>query len=128
MALDEDIPEHPEDKTVPRYRQSDKRAGDMVIEWGKELEIQFQAWVNEHGHRSTTATKRAAPSDAGSSNSKKLKTEGISDEDMRERFGNNTIDKLTLPVLKDWASGKKLATNGKKGDIVERIQTYYESK
>ncbi|KAL8728542.1 MAG: hypothetical protein Q9181_005310, partial [Wetmoreana brouardii] len=42
MALEEDLPEKAEDKTVPRYRQIDKRAGEYVLEWGEELQKQHQ--------------------------------------------------------------------------------------
>lgn len=44
MALEEEIPEFTEkdDKTLPRAKQIDKRAGDYVIDWGTMLE-------KEHG-------------------------------------------------------------------------------
>ncbi|KAL8777600.1 MAG: hypothetical protein Q9213_007786, partial [Squamulea squamosa] len=48
MALEEDLPEQPEDKTVPRYRQIDKRAGDYVLEWGRELQRQHEVWLKDN--------------------------------------------------------------------------------
>jgi ATP-dependent DNA helicase 2 subunit 1 len=75
--------------------------------------------------------KRSAPSGSDAP-TKKIKTEkdtdGPSEEEMRVRFEKGTIDKLTLPVLKEFAGPKGLDTKGKKGDIVERIQEYFENK
>ncbi|KAL8718016.1 MAG: hypothetical protein Q9225_004802, partial [Loekoesia sp. 1 TL-2023] len=49
MALDEELPEKAEDKTVPRYKQIDKRAGEYALEWGRELQEQHQLWEKENG-------------------------------------------------------------------------------
>ncbi|KAL8945675.1 MAG: hypothetical protein Q9222_007820, partial [Ikaeria aurantiellina] len=38
LALEEDVPAKAEDRTVPRYRQIDKRAGEYALEWGRELQ------------------------------------------------------------------------------------------
>jgi ATP-dependent DNA helicase 2 subunit 1 len=114
-------------------RKHDQRAGKYVIDWGQELEAQYQAWVTEHGHRSTatTATKRSAP-DGSAAPAKKIKSEknadGPSEEEMRARFEKSTIDKLTLAVLKEFAITKGIDTKGKKGDLVERVQEYFENK
>lgn len=134
LALDEDIPETPEDKTLPRYRQIDKRVGEHVIEWGQTLEEQYQKWALEHGHRSNPATdtkKRSAdPSSAPAT--KKIKVATAADEmtveKMREVFENNGFEKLTMAVMKQWCAGRSLPTTGKKADIMERIQEYFENK
>jgi ATP-dependent DNA helicase 2 subunit 1 len=104
-----------------------------VIDWGTELEEQYKAWVAENGHQltTTTATKRSAP-DHGAAPTKKIKTEKNTDtpgeEEMRGRFEKGTIDKLTLAVLKEFASTKSIDIRGKKGEVVERIQEYFENK
>lgn len=47
---------------------------------------------------------------------------------MRQRFENGTVDKLTLPVLKEFLVGKKLAAGGKKAELVDRVNVYFETK
>ncbi|KAL8646476.1 MAG: hypothetical protein Q9210_006122, partial [Variospora velana] len=42
LALDEELPEKAEDRTVPKYRQIDKRVGEYALEWGRELQAQHQ--------------------------------------------------------------------------------------
>lgn len=134
LALDEDLPEKPEDKTLPKWRQIDKRAGPYVIDWGQELEQQFRAWQKENaGHLSSTgATKRAAPSKSDAAKKSKTDngTDGPDDSEMRKRFEQNTIDKLTLPVLKAFckAKGIQLPAAAKKGDVVDEVTGFFENK
>lgn len=134
LALGEDIPETPEDKTLPRYRQIDKRAGEHVIEWGQALEEEYQKWALEHGHRSKLAAdikKRSAdPSSAPAAKKAKVTTatDELTVEEMRDRFEKNSIEKLTVAVLKQWCGTRSLPTTGKKGDLVDRIQEYFENK
>jgi ATP-dependent DNA helicase 2 subunit 1 len=107
-----------------------QRAGQYVIDWGHELEAQYQKYISSHGHRSTTtstATKRAAPADGGGT-TKKIKTENVGEEEMRERFESGTVDKLTLPILKEFLAAKKMAVAGKKAELVDRVIGYFESK
>ncbi|KAL9123421.1 MAG: hypothetical protein Q9187_000022 [Circinaria calcarea] len=134
LALEEDLPEKPEDKTVPRYRQINKRAGAYAIEWGVELEAQYQDWVQANQTSATSAkqAKRPASSAKDDSESKKkaktAETDTISDEDMRDHFDRNSIAKLSMPVLKAWLGKKGLSLSGKKADLVERIEPYFEQK
>lgn len=118
MALDEDIPEHPDDKTVPKYKQihkvrtiarnqnrqlplttlSSQRAGAYVVDWGIELEQQYQARVKEN-REATAMGKRAAPGDDGAA-PKKRKTSNsgtIDDIEMRAHFDKNNISKVGGP-------------------------------
>src|SRR5271154_7039649 len=37
IALDEELPEQPEDKTLPKYNAIHKRVGPLVSEWGDLL-------------------------------------------------------------------------------------------
>jgi len=132
MALDEDLPEEQEDKTVPKYRQIDKRAGSYVIDWGEELEAQHQAWELEN----RGSTKRAADDEkaAAPKRAKASKTaangdgEAPTDDDMRTTWENQNLSKLTMPVLKAWLSSKKLSVGGKKAELVDRVEQWFESK
>ncbi|KAH0111037.1 hypothetical protein KCU60_g5995, partial [Aureobasidium melanogenum] len=137
LALEEDLPEKPEDKTLPRYRQIDKRAGQYVIEWGSELEEQYEIWkrANAGRHTVTGATKRGSA--AAGESSKRSKTtaaskssDGISDEEMRKAFETNKINKFTVADLKAWCKEKgiKLPAAAKKGDVVDEVTSHFENK
>jgi ATP-dependent DNA helicase 2 subunit 1 len=47
---------------------------------------------------------------------------------MRARFEKGTLDKLTLPILKGFCQAKRLPTSGKKADLVDRVNDYFETK
>ncbi|KAG9574396.1 Ku70/Ku80 beta-barrel domain-containing protein, partial [Aureobasidium melanogenum] len=137
LALEEDLPEKPEDKTLPRYRQIDKRAGQYVIEWGSELEEQYETWKRAIAgrHTATGATKRGSA--AAGESSKRSKTtaaskssDGISDEEMRKAFETNKINKFTVADLKAWCKEKgiKLPAAAKKGDVVDEVTSHFENK
>ncbi|KIW02115.1 uncharacterized protein PV09_06606 [Verruconis gallopava] len=134
IALEEEIPETPEDKTVPRYRQIDKRAGPYVLDWGEELEKQYAAWQRKHGGHTSLATvgsKRTADGSVGGPAKKPKSSSSVdlpTEEDMRIMWEKGTLDKLTIPVLKEFCHAKRLLTSGKKADLVDRINDHFESK
>ena len=131
MALDEDIPQKPEDKTLPRYRQIDKRVGVEVEEWKKELERSYEQYTADNPEAKNLAGSKRGIANGGQTNSKKVKTEpgvAISEEDMRKLWERGAVASLTLPQLKDFCTVKKLTLGGKKADVVERIEGWFESR
>ena len=65
LALDEDLPEKAEDKTLPRWKQIHKRAGQYVTEFGEKLDEHFRSWQRQSGrdvhHTTNGAAKRSKP-------------------------------------------------------------------
>ena len=110
LALGEDIPEVPDDKTIPRYRQIDKvrsllsslptfhgltslqRVGSYITSWGDELQAQHSAWEQE----SRPAKRAAPPADDLAVRGKRPKTaeEGIDDAGMKKMFGKGDVAKV----------------------------------
>ncbi|KAL8763432.1 MAG: hypothetical protein Q9184_000740 [Pyrenodesmia sp. 2 TL-2023] len=134
MALDEELPELPDDKTVPKYKQIDKRVGEYALEWGRELQEQHQLWEKENRGRAisaATGVKRAAGGDGGAV-AKKPKvdadTGGIDDATMKKAFGEKRVEKMTMAVLKEWLGSKGLDVKGKKLELVERVEEWFENK
>lgn len=139
LALDEDMPEHAEDKTLPRWKQIHKRAGQYVIDWGTELDQYYQAWQKDSNkHVKPTATgaaKRTKAEASASAAPKKVKKEDgedevLADADMKAAYEKNTLNKLTIAVLKQWLQAKGVNLKGisKKADLVEQVTKYYETR
>lgn len=134
LALDEDIPDYPEDKTKPKYRQIDKRVGNETTEWGQILEKAYKDYVADNPDAATTGSKRTTSANGhagGSATSKRIKTEPgqvISDEQMKDMYQKGKVNSMTVAQLKDFCTTKKLPLSGKKADIVERVEAYFESK
>ncbi|KAL1305851.1 hypothetical protein AAFC00_004006 [Neodothiora populina] len=144
LALDEDLPEQKEDKTIPKWRQIDKRAGEFILDWGQDLEDWYKVWQKENAGRQI-ATKRGSASNntltskaaatATPAATKKPKMEGsgdsgVSDEEMRKRFEQDTLGKLTVAMLKSFCTSKKikLPPGAKKDFIVEEVTGWFENK
>ncbi|KAL2361154.1 ATP-dependent DNA helicase II subunit 1 [Blastomyces dermatitidis] len=135
LALDEDLPEQPEDKTIPKYRQIDKRAGEHVIAWGEELEAQHLILEAKQPATSTLVKRPASRAqeqvNGGSRPSKKVKTSSDAtgaDEEVRLHYEKGVLNRLTVAVLKDYLQSQNLSTTGKKADLVERVEEFLEQK
>ncbi|KAG8525842.1 ATP-dependent DNA helicase II subunit 1 [Bacidia gigantensis] len=134
LALEEDIPEKPEDKTIPKYKQIAKRAGPYVKDWAAELQESFQKYSESHEHPSVLPTKRKNDDEIDlPERSKKLKasdgpSESPTDPEMKEAFDRQKLSKMKVETLKVWLNGKGLAVKGKKQDLIERIEEYFEQK
>jgi len=140
LALEEDLPEKAEDKTLPKWKQVHKRAGSYVVEWGSILDEHFRGWQKDNNRDSKAAvnggggTKRSAP--AGGAGKKKVKAEdgedgdgGITDEEMRAAYAKDAVKKFTVAQLKVFMSGKGIGKGlTKKADIVDEVNRYFEGK
>ena len=135
LALDEDLPPKPEDKTIPKYKQIDKRIGNEALEWGQTLESTYKEYVSENPEAATTGTKRPTNVQALASRSagttKKIKTEpgqAISEPDMRSLYQKQQLNTLTVAQLKDFCTVKTIPVAGKKADLIERIEEWFEQR
>lgn len=134
MALDEELPEKPEDKTIPKYKQIDKRVGNEAVEWGSVLERVFKERQAEYPDTVPTGSKRPTASHrpmAPVAMSKKLKAEegdGISEVQVRQLWEKGQLGNLTVAQLKEFAAAKRIAVAGKKAEIVEKIEGWLETK
>jgi ATP-dependent DNA helicase 2 subunit 1 len=131
MALEEDIPEKPIDKTLPKLKQMQQRVGGYIQDWNAELDAQHTIHASATRSESTLAKRPAASAQDGPNKKVKISSsagDGISDAEMQTHFKKNSIGKLTVAVLKGWCQSKHLDTSGKKGDLVERVEGWFETK
>ncbi|KAF9894082.1 ATP-dependent DNA helicase II subunit 1 [Aspergillus nanangensis] len=135
LALDEDLPEQPEDKTKPKYRQIDKRAGDYVLSWAEELEKQ-DAKTAPSGPKSTLVKRGvkdrvADAEDASGKPAKRVKAEHgpeALDDEVNFHYQKGSVSKLTVATLKEFLTSHGRSAAGKKADLVERVEEYFERK
>ncbi|KAJ5919718.1 hypothetical protein N7454_009553 [Penicillium verhagenii] len=133
LALDEDHPGTPDDKTLPKYRQIDKRAGEYVIQWAKELDAQNEKIFGGTAASKMTLVKRGSKDheSAGSPPAKKTKVEdgGFDIErEIKTAMTKGTLSKLTVLTLKEFLNNHGRSAAGKKADLIERIERYFEEK
>ncbi|KAI9746753.1 MAG: ATP-dependent DNA helicase II subunit 1 [Claussenomyces sp. TS43310] len=138
MALDEEIPEFKDadDKSIPKHRQIDKRAGSYVVDWGVALEEQYQMWTKETGGKHGGAgVKREAGEEIGAP-PKKIRAgmakghsgtlNSMSVVDLNKYVKAGRAATATVAELRDWLGTKGLSTSGKKADLVARLEEAVE--
>lgn len=135
LALDEDLPIQPEDKTLPRYKQIHKRAGDYVVAWGDELDKEYAGWLQEskkNVHRTADGGAKRTKPEPASSAAKKVKAEdgeAVSETDMRAAYEKSTLNKFKVPDLKNFVQAKGIGRGiTKKADLVDAVTGYFETK
>lgn len=138
LALDEEVPSVVEDKTVPKYRQIDKRVGSETVEWGHELENVYKAYLSENPDAASIGAKRgAAPATNGAASAaKKSKPttganadgEAVTEEEVKKLWQEQKLARLTVSQLKEFCTVNGLPLAGRKGDLVERVEAWFERK
>lgn len=124
LALQEEVPETPEDLTVPKYNAIAKRVGGHIRDW--------QALVEEElSHvRKQSSLKREAGDEEGGKPKKRTKAEskpagsGLSDAQIKAANDSGGLSKMTVAELKDVLACRGLPIIGKKADLVERLEEW----
>jgi ATP-dependent DNA helicase 2 subunit 1 len=127
LALEEEMPEHPDDLTLPKYRQIDKRVGGYL----EELK---QSIVEAAGNlQNTRALKREAEDDGDERPTKRAKAPAtkkasgsMNDAQLRADHEQDGLKGLKVAELKDILASKGLTTTGKKADLLERLEQWIE--
>ena len=130
MALDEDIPDVPEDKTIPKHRQIHKRAGEFVNRWGLILDEQSRAYEDERRSAGGVKREREDGESGPKKRTKVVKSEEalgeMSTKDLKALIASDSLGKRTVAELKKLCSAKGLSSIGKKADVVERVEQWVE--
>jgi len=53
--------------------------------------------------------------------------DGVQDEEMRRAHEREQVQKFTVVQLKSWLASKGLEVGGKKGDLVDRVDKWFEN-
>jgi ATP-dependent DNA helicase 2 subunit 1 len=144
LALEEELPSLPDDKTIPRFKQIDKRCGEYIQAYGEEFTETFeQQRTSALAHRAKpTAKKRATTVDGDDEKpahkrvkkETKAKTEdgeeeeGLTDQQMADLNNSGQISKQTVVVLRVWLGARGKSASGKKAELLEKVQAYLEGQ
>ncbi|KAL3955342.1 hypothetical protein ACCO45_010905 [Purpureocillium lilacinum] len=128
LALEEEVPDEPDDATKPKSKAMSKRAGGYMQEWHEQLEEEAKKVA------STKALKREADDDGDSERpakqrktaSEKPNASSMTVAQLKAAVESEGIVKMTVAQLKDVAGAKGLSTSGKKMELIERIEQWVE--
>lgn len=128
LALDEEVPDKPEDLTEPKNKAINKRAGGYLEDWAETLKdeadraarsrsLKREVEDDDVSERPAKQRKAAADRPSGST---------FSMAQLKAAVESEGLSKMTVAQLKDVAGAKGLGTSGKKADLVERIEQWVE--
>ena len=146
MALEEEVPTNPDDKTLPKYKQIDKRCGEYIEQYGQKFDEIFSVVGRSSLSSRPKAAAKKRPAAAAAADDdddepkpkKRVKKEtkvkdeddddGPTDAQMAALNDKGQITKQTVAVLKAYLSARGQSVSGKKADLVDRVQEYLEGK
>ncbi|RWA14735.1 hypothetical protein EKO27_g345 [Xylaria grammica] len=133
LALEDVVPDQPEDATVPKYRAIHKRCGGYIQEWSQAADnvvgqIQEQKKIKREleGANEEDEPRPAKKPRSITTKDKSTGEDGLSNIELRQRYDAGTLTKLTVAELRSAVSGRGLDTKGLKKDLVERLEQWVE--
>lgn len=130
LALEEEVPEKPDDATVPRYRSIHRRSGGNIQDWSnmadevlekvkeeKAIKRDLEDTDDEEDQPKAKKPRTAAPKAGGGS---------MKDADLKKKGDAGTLSKLTVAELKNVMGERGLETKGLKKDLLERLEQWIE--
>lgn len=129
LALEEEVPEHPEDATIPRYKTINKRIGGYVVDWSKTIgegaknlagvrSIKREGDGDEEANGQPAKRAKTAPT--------KVATGGMSNAQLKLASQEGGLNKMKVVELKDILVSKNQSILGKKSELVERLEQWLE--
>ncbi|KAH6659239.1 ku70 protein [Truncatella angustata] len=133
LALEEEVPEEPEDKTIPKIKAIHKRVGGYIEEWSSvaddelskieaQKSIKRELAEDEEDNSRPVKKSRKTASKAADGD----KSSSLNDATLKVTFKAGDIAKLKVTELKDILGARGLDTKGKKADLVERLEQWGE--
>lgn len=126
IALEEDMPEHLLDRTVPKYKAIDRHVGNLVLEWRQELMNSAGGLPPPMAEKKGTKRVKEEAGEAAPPKPKRVKAE--SGTDLRAMYDKGQLVKCTVVQLREFLQGVGLDTKGKKADLLERCEEYFDTK
>lgn len=134
LALEDVVPDKPEDTTVPKHRAIHKRCGGYIQEWsrvaddvfeqmqeGKKIKRELEGYEEEEELRPAKKSRSTATKD------KNAGEDGLSNAELRKRYDAGTLTKLTVAELRSSMGSRGIDTKGLKRDLLERLEQWVEN-
>ena len=137
LALEEEVPDQPEDTTIPKYRSIHKRSGRDIQEWSETADevlgkLKEEKAIKRDLEESDTEEEEARPKTKKSRTAAAVPKggrgggSGVADSELKKRSKEDTLSKLTVADLKSAMSERGLETKGLKKDLLERLEQWIE--
>jgi len=105
IALEEELPDQPEDKTIPKYGAIHKRTGPLAFEWGELLDKDVPAGraIGSAPGKKRKAVENGGGGETAAPVDKKVKTEKqvvpASTDKLESLYEQSNLMSVCVPVL-----------------------------
>ena len=146
LALEEEVPEHGEDLTLPKYKAIAKRVGGSLVDLKEVVKEEAQALAasrakkrgggddSDDGGRGSSKPLAKRPKTTagggGGGNAAATAAVGagkITAKELRAAVDNDKLKAMQVAALKEILSAKGQPTSGRKADLIERIEQWVEA-
>ena len=135
LALEEEVPDQPDDATLPRYKAINNRAGGYIQDWveqlhgdAKALNISIMGTKREYRDDDMGAVKKRAKSTASNAvHMGSIAPRVVDVAGLKRSVKSGITSKMTVPELKEALSSLGLGTSGRKADLIERVEAWAET-
>ncbi|CCX09631.1 SPOC like C-terminal domain-containing protein [Pyronema domesticum] len=128
IALEEDMPENPVDKTLPKYKAIHKHVGKMVLEWGKELG-KVSGGLSGGTETLRVGTKRKAEEDDGGVGKKAKAAVSTAmppsdaEKHVRLAYKQGALARCTVQMLRGFLDSAGVEQKGRlKAQLIQQVE------
>lgn len=132
LALEEEVPDKPDDATVPKYKAIHNRCGEYIQEWSRTADDalgmvrEAKAIKQEMERDDEDDEPRPAKKPKTTAAKGKTNGAGINNTELKKRHNDGTLSKLTVAELKPILDERGLDPKGLKKTLVERLEEWIE--
>jgi ATP-dependent DNA helicase 2 subunit 1 len=137
LALEEEVPEQPDDATVPKYRQIHRRCGGFIEEWSacadeelakheeqKAIKRDLDGDDDDDEPRPAKKAKKAPTASSNKDNGDEGSV--LTDVVVKKKANSGELSKLKVTELRDILAVRGLEMKGLKAALVERVEQWAE--
>jgi ATP-dependent DNA helicase 2 subunit 1 len=131
LALEEEVPEEPEDKTRPRAKAMAKRVGGYIQQWAEKVDADVERVSNKRSLKreaseETASMRPAKKAKAAPKKTSKDENGPMSTAELKQALVEGKLAKLTIADLKEVCTSRGISSGGKKQDLVDRVEQWLE--
>ncbi|KAI1850038.1 hypothetical protein JX265_003412 [Neoarthrinium moseri] len=130
LALEEEVPDEPDDKTKPKTKAIHKRVGGHIEDWSNLADQELTKYEEQQGiKRELEHDDEPRPAKKAKKTIKAENGDGgsvMNDAALKKKFNSGELTKLKVVDLKDILAAHGLDTKGKKAELVERLEQWVE--
>ncbi|OTB06234.1 hypothetical protein M426DRAFT_318980 [Hypoxylon sp. CI-4A] len=130
LALEEEVPEKPDDATLPKFKAIHNRCGEYIQEWSSTADDVLSLARDRKSIKRDMEEDDDDPRPAKKTKSAATKTSSgpaeMNNAELKKRSKDGTLSKLTVAELKAILADRGVDTKGLKKVLLERLEEWID--